>query len=49
MEDYRDEILDYIKNEPGGFPDTEDGTSFYDRTIFITDLVSNRDWFEGEG
>ena len=51
MEEYRGEILDKIKDAedgPNPFPETEDGTSFHDHAVFITDFISNREWYEDE-
>ena len=51
MEEYRDQILQDILDEADGenpFPDTEDGTTFHDHVVFITDPISNMDWFEEE-
>ena len=51
MEEYSDEILQDIEDAAyldNPFPDTEDGTSFYDHVVFITDRISNMDWFKEE-
>ena len=51
MEKYRDKILQDIKNEEDGgvpFPDMESGQDFYSQAVYITDLISNKDWFTDE-
>ena len=49
MGEYRNRILDTIKDAEGDpFPETEDGTSFYDHAVYITDFISNMDWYEDE-
>ena len=49
MNEYRDEILEDIKQEGWRIPDTESGMSFYDHSVFLTDTISNMDWYEEEG
>ena len=52
MEEYRDDILQDIKNEEDGenpFPDMESGQDFYSQVVYITDPISNQDWFSDEG
>ena len=50
MRDNRDMILDEFQRETGfGYPDTADGTKFADHVAFITDPISNMDWYEDEG
>ena len=51
MEEYRDEILEDIKNENEGrnpFPNMGSGQDFYTQAAYITDPISNMDWFTDE-
>ena len=52
IRDNRDMILNEFQRENNfgfGLPPTEDGTNFADHVVFLTDLISNMDWYEDEG
>ena len=51
MEEYRGKILEEIKNENEGdhpFPDMASGQDFYSQALYITDPISNQEWFTDE-
>ena len=51
MEEYRDDILQDIRNEEDGqnpFPDMKSGQDFYSQAVYITDPISNMSWFTDE-